>query len=74
MLSLPEAPGPEHRASVVYFRVDDIRAAYAGLVEQGVPFVDEPHLIAKLPDREVWMAFFRDPSENLLGIMSEPRI
>jgi hypothetical protein len=36
-----------------------------------VAFVDEPHLIARLADREVWMVFLRDPEENLLGLMAE---
>jgi len=36
-----------------------------------VPIDDEPHLIAQLPDHDLWMAFFRDPDRNLLGIMSE---
>ncbi len=40
---------------------------------RGVEFVDEPHLIAKLPDHELWMAFFRDPDGNLMGLMSEVR-
>jgi hypothetical protein len=26
-----------------------------------------------LPDHELWMAFFRDPDENLLALMSEVR-
>jgi methylmalonyl-CoA/ethylmalonyl-CoA epimerase len=33
----------------------------------------KPHLIAKLPDHELWMAFFRDPEGNLLALMSEVR-
>jgi len=39
----------------------------------GVTFDDEPHLIAKMPDHELWMAFFRDPDRNLLALMSEVR-
>jgi methylmalonyl-CoA/ethylmalonyl-CoA epimerase len=31
------------------------------------------HLIAKMPDHELWMAFFRDPDGNLLALMSELR-
>ena len=33
----------------------------------------EPHLLAKLPDHELWMAFFRDPDDNLLALMCEVR-
>jgi methylmalonyl-CoA/ethylmalonyl-CoA epimerase len=30
-------------------------------------------MIAKLPDHELWMAFFRDPDKNLIALMSEVR-
>jgi len=63
----------DHPSSIVYFRVSDIDAARAELSSRGVPFDDEPHLIAQLPDHDLWMAFFRDPDRNLLGIMSEVR-
>ena len=55
----------------LYFRVSDIHAARAELVGHGVPFDDEPHLIARMPDHELWMTFFRDPDRNLHGLMSE---
>jgi methylmalonyl-CoA/ethylmalonyl-CoA epimerase len=73
MLSPPESPELDRRSSVLYFRVDDIDAARAELVERGVPFDDEPHLIARMPDHELWMTFFRDPDGNLHGLMSEVR-
>jgi len=41
------------------------------LSKRGVSFEKQPHLIAKMPDHELWMAFFRDPDENLLALMSE---
>ena len=46
-------------------------AAYAALRARGVTFLDAPHLIARLPDHELWMAFCRDSEANLLGLMSE---
>lgn len=58
-------------SSVIYYKVDDLPAAYETLTKRGVAFVGEPHLIAKLPDHDLWMAFFRDPDENLLAMMSE---
>lgn len=60
-------------SSVLYYRVADLQAAFAALSERGVRFEAEPHLIAKLPDHELWMAFFRDPDGNLLALMSEVR-
>ena len=71
MLGVPENEQVDHESSTVYFRVPDLQAAYKELSERGVAFVDEPHLIAKLPDHELWMVFFRDPDGNLMGLMSE---
>ncbi len=73
MLSVAESPELDHPSSTLYFRVDDIHAARAELSARGVPFEDEPHLIAEMPDHELWMTFFRDPDRNLLGLMSEVR-
>ena len=73
MLSVAESPEFDHPGSILYYRVDDIQHAYATLKERGAPFIDEPHLIAKLEDHDLWMAFFRDPEGNTLAIMSEVR-
>jgi methylmalonyl-CoA/ethylmalonyl-CoA epimerase len=73
MLAVPESGEVDHESSTVYFRVDDLGSAFTELSARGVEFVDEPHLIAKLPDHELWMAFFRDPDGNLMGLMSEVR-
>ena len=72
MLSQPEKPG-ENSGSVIYFKVADIQEAYQTLQSRGVVFEDEPHLIAKMPDHDLWMVFFRDPDRNLLGLMCEVR-
>lgn len=60
-------------ASVIYYKVADLQAAFTTLSRRGVQFETEPHLIAKLPDHELWMAFFRDPDQNLIALMSEVR-
>lgn len=60
-------------ASVIYYEVADIEAAHAALSERGVEFEAEPHRVARMPDHELWMAFFRDPDGNLLALMSEVR-
>lgn len=54
--------------AVLYFHVDDIRAAYQALVERGVRFPHPPQVAARLTDREVWMVFFRDSENNLLAL------
>jgi methylmalonyl-CoA/ethylmalonyl-CoA epimerase len=57
---------------VIYFWVDDIDEAHRALVDRGVAFEHEPHLIHKRDDgSEEWMGFFRDPDRNLLAIASE---
>jgi predicted enzyme related to lactoylglutathione lyase len=73
MLSTPE-PQFDHPGSVLYFAVDDIREVYASLRARGVEFGGEPHKIATLADREVWLAEFRDTEGNTLALMSEPPI
>jgi catechol 2,3-dioxygenase-like lactoylglutathione lyase family enzyme len=73
MLSTPE-PGFDHPGSVLYFGVDDIRTFYDALKARGVRFRTEPHKIATLADREVWLADFEDTEGNTLALMSEPRI
>jgi len=73
MLTKPESPEFDHPSSTLYFRVDDIYATRAELAERGAEFDDDPHLIARMPDHELWMAFFRDPDRNLHGLMAEIR-
>lgn len=71
MLSLPETPEFDHPGSILYFKVDDIQATHRTLVDRGVRFAGEPHLVAKLETHDLWMAFFRDVDDNVLAIMSE---
>lgn len=73
-LMLSKAEGTVTGSSVLYFLVDDIHATHAAMSGRGVVFREEPHLIAKLADREVWMAFFSDSEGNLMALMSEPRL
>ena len=73
MLSKPERAELEPPGSILYYKVPDIEAAYQSLRERGVQFEDAPHLIAKMPDHELWMTFFKDTEGNLLGLMDEKR-
>lgn len=74
MLDRPEQPEFDHPPSILYFTVADIRDAHSQLKSRGVKFDDEPHLVARLADREVWMCFFRDCENNVMALMSEPRL
>lgn len=71
MLGVAEAPEQDHPASILYYRVDDIHAAWEALAARGVSGEREPHLLAPMPDHDLWMAFFRDSEENVLALMSE---
>ena len=71
MLTRPEKPEFDHPSSVLYFAVADIQAVHANMKAKGVHFEDAPHLIAKMPDHDLWMTFFHDSEGNLLGLMSE---
>ena len=73
MLGTAEKPEFDHPASILYYRVPDIHAAYAALQSAGAATEDAPHLVARMPDHELWMFFVRDPEGNLLGLMSELR-
>jgi methylmalonyl-CoA/ethylmalonyl-CoA epimerase len=73
MLDAPARMETNNPSSVIYYKVPDIQAAFETLSARGVAFEANPHLIAKLPDHDLWMAFFRDPDHNLLALMSEVR-
>jgi len=70
-LAVPEQPEFDHPGSVLYFAVADIQAAHAALVERGVVFEEAPHLIARLPHADLWLAAFRDSEGNHLALQSE---
>jgi catechol 2,3-dioxygenase-like lactoylglutathione lyase family enzyme len=59
---------------VLYFRVDDLEEAFATLSERGVGFRDEPHVVNRTDDAELWMAAFTDPDGNNLVLMAERQI
>ncbi|MGB0035871.1 MAG: VOC family protein [Candidatus Acidiferrales bacterium] len=70
MLGPPEG-ADQNLSSVIYFKVADIQGAFQTLASRGAAMEGEPHLIAKMPDHDLWMTFFRDPNRNILALMSE---
>jgi methylmalonyl-CoA/ethylmalonyl-CoA epimerase len=72
-LMLSRAEGEATGTSVLYFFVADIEGAKRDLVAKGVKFVGEPHMIAKMPDHELWLAEFRDSENNMMALMEERR-
>jgi methylmalonyl-CoA/ethylmalonyl-CoA epimerase len=71
MLSHPEKKEYDHPSSILYFRVENIQSAYQTLRERHVEFEDEPHVVARMPDHDLWMSFFRDPDDNIFALMAE---
>ena len=71
MLALPEKPEFDHPSSILYFSVPDINAAHRQLEARNVRFESKPHLVARLPQHDLWLAFFKDSEDNLMALMSE---
>ncbi|MEA3001635.1 MAG: hypothetical protein QOH81_423 [Sphingomonadales bacterium] len=69
MLSTPE--GPETAAaSILYYGVEDVVAAHAALAGKGIVFEEEPHRIAEVDGREIWLAICRDGEGNHVGLIN----
>jgi len=73
MLTPPERPEFDHTASILYFKVADIQSAHARLVQRNVKTEEEPHVVARMSDHDLWMTFFRDSEGNLMAFMTEVR-
>jgi methylmalonyl-CoA/ethylmalonyl-CoA epimerase len=71
MLSFPENSEFDHPASILYYKVADIQAAWRVLEARGVKLEHEPHIIARMPDHDLWICAIRDPENNLVELMSE---
>ena len=49
----------------------DIEATARRMRAAGVTFHKEPALIARMPEREVWLAEFVDSEGNVMALMEE---
>jgi catechol 2,3-dioxygenase-like lactoylglutathione lyase family enzyme len=72
-LMLSVAEGDARGTSALYFFVKDIEQVAKALRERGVRFYGEPHLVARMPDHELWLAEFRDSEDNVMALMEEKR-
>src|SRR5437879_12791202 len=57
MLSRPEKPEFDHPGSILYFSVPDIQASHQKMSTNGAKFVDEPHIVASMPDHDLCLTF-----------------
>jgi methylmalonyl-CoA/ethylmalonyl-CoA epimerase len=71
MLSLPETPDLDHPGSILYLKVPDIQAAHQALADRGIAFIAKPHLVARLENHDLHLAFFHDSEGNPLALMGE---
>jgi len=73
MLSGPEGGGKdaETQHPILYYDVADIKASHAKLATAGAATVENPHMIARMGGREIWIAFVSDGQGNLVGLMSD---
>jgi DNA-binding CsgD family transcriptional regulator len=63
---------PATHESIIYFKVDDIRASHAALLARGAVFVSAPHIVHRHANgTEEWMAFLQDNEGRHLAIMSQ---
>lgn len=56
---------------LIYYKVPSTSSTYQALVERGVEFISEPHIVHSTATLDLWMADFRDPEGNVLVLMSE---
>ena len=68
----PDAEKRKH-CSILYFRVDDAARGEAYLRGRGVEIESPAHLVARMPDHELWIAFFRDSEGNVMGLLAEQK-
>src|SRR5688572_22886080 len=61
-LLLEQSDGARSNApAAIYCGVADISLAHAELLKRDVEFIEKPHLIAPMPDHDLWLAAFKDP-------------
>lgn len=73
MLCGPAAQGKDgdRQHAVLYYDVTDIKKTYAAIRESGAPSLAEPHIIARMSGREVWIAELGDGQGNNVSLISE---
>jgi methylmalonyl-CoA/ethylmalonyl-CoA epimerase len=73
MLAGPEAQGKDGdtQHAVLFYDVSDIKTVYAQINAAGAPSLAEPHIIARMNGREVWIAELGDGQGNCVSLMSE---
>ena len=73
MLGTAEGPKVKPAGTALYFEVTDLDATFEALRERGAKVAPngEPHFIAKLGPKDLWMAFIEDPDGHLFALMQQ---
>jgi methylmalonyl-CoA/ethylmalonyl-CoA epimerase len=71
MIDKVEGGGEVKPQGCIYFRCADITLTVRELEKRGLSFTSKPHLIAKMDDHDLYMAFFTDPDGHTMALMQE---
>ena len=69
-LATPSEPGYTGPVTL-YFRVEDVGAAFDGLVARGAAVREAPEIAHRDAAYDLWLAFVSDPDGNNIGLMRE---
>ena len=73
MLAGPAAQGKdgEQQHPVLFYDVSDITKVHARIKSSGAASLEEPHIIARMNGREIWISSVSDGQGNVVSLMSE---
>ena len=73
MLAGPEAQGKDgdQQHPVLFYDVSDIKGTHERIKSSGAKSLEEPHIIARMNGREVWIAAMADGQGNTVSLISE---
>jgi predicted enzyme related to lactoylglutathione lyase len=73
MLGAGEGPAVGAGGTVLYFETADLEATFAAIRGRGAKVAKngEPHFIAKLGAKDLWMGFLEDPDGHVFALMQE---
>jgi methylmalonyl-CoA/ethylmalonyl-CoA epimerase len=73
MLAGPAAQGKDgdRQHAVLFYDVSDIKETFAQIRAAGAAVFAEPHVIARMDGREVWIAEMSDGQGNSVSLISE---
>jgi len=73
MLAGPAAQGKDgdQQHPVLFYDVSDIKKAHETIKSSGATSLEDPHIIARMNGREIWIAAVSDGQGNTVSLMSD---